>query len=724
MKNEIDSKALLARYGIPTTEPRLVRSPGEAVAAAEAVGAPVAMKVVSPDIVHKAQLGGVRLHVSPTEAAVSFEAIMQAVYQARPEAKLEGVLIERMAPDGMEAFIGARIDPEFGAVVLVGHGGTGVEHGPAPAAALAPISPKLANDLIEQAFGTAIETELGPAARQALHNALLATAGADGMLVRERIDEIDVNPLILHREGALAVDAVVGEATEEVAKDHRAAVAARRARLVGLGALFDPESIAVVGASNTKGKLGYRLVRLQLDAGYAGAIYPIHPTAQAICGIAAYPSIDAVPGPVDRAFVAVAAPRVPKVLEACANKGVKVAQVLTAGFAEYAPDAETEDGARLEQEMRDALAGSSLRMVGPNCIGTFSASSRIAIGPARYAPAEPGGITFFSQSGTFACDVVRRAQVQGLPVGRVLSAGNCSDLDIVDYLLFCEDDPNTTLSAFYVESLRDPGLFFRIAAEATKPIVMMKGGTTDQGVSAASSHTAALATDSALWEAGIRQAGILQVDNIDELMDALLIHSAHGQLEGNRLGIFGSGGGVSVTASDAASRAGMAVPTLSTETGAALRRFGVPGTSVANPIDIPVWGLRDGEDYVFDEIVNLLKTDPAVDSIIVYIETGSIMDFADDESDGLGQLEEICASVARARSEGPKISLVLRSSGDRVQDDLVRDQRRALLPKGIAVFPSTARAVRAHAKLLTMTRRGATEPTTIPATAAAALGGA
>jgi acyl-CoA synthetase (NDP forming) len=182
-------------------------------------------------------------------------------------------------------------------------------------------------------------------------------------------------------------------------------------------------------------------------------------------------------------------------------------------------------------------------------------------------------------------------------------------------------------------------------------------------------------------------------------MDALLIQSAHSTLRGNRLGIFGSGGGVSVTSSDAASRAGMRIPALSPSTCDALSRFGVPGTSVANPIDIPVWGLRDGNRLILADIINLLKVDDNLDSLIVYVEMGSIMDFADDEADGRRQLEEICASVAQASTAGPKVSLALRSTGDQTQDDFVREQRAKLLEQGIAVFSSTARAVRAHAKL-------------------------
>jgi len=704
MKTEIESKSLLARYGIATTRPRLATSAEEAEAAVTEAGRPCALKVVSPDIVHKVAAGGVRLSVAAGDAAAAFSSIMAACRQSNPNAAIDGVLIEEMVEPGLEVFIGARVDPHYGTVLLLGPGGSNVEQGQRPAAALAPITPRLAEELIDSAFPGAFDGK-GRKSREVLTRYILAIGGEDGLMMKEKVGELDVNPIIVNGAGAVAVDAVAGDlpsgmdARRMSDAELDAALDARRARLGDFGALFDPASIAFVGASTQKEKLGYRVIRNMLDFGYKGQIYPIHPSADEICGLKAYKSVSDIPGPVERAYVAVANRQVPEVLRACREKGVRVAQVLTAGFSEY-----SSDSGDLERRMLDEVRTGGMRMVGPNCMGTFSASARIALAAPRYCPEEPGGITFFSQSGTFACDVNRRAQVMGLPVGRVLSCGNCADLDLLDYLLYAESDPATQIVAFYVESLAEPGLFFRAAQRMKKPVVILRGGTTEQGLTAASSHTAALATDRALWQAGLDQSGVLQVDTIDQLMDVLLVLTAHGRLGGNRLGIFGSGGGVSVTSSDAATRAGMAVPQLDVATGEGLKRFGVPGTSVANPIDIPVWGLRENGRYILEEIINLLKADGNVDSIVVYVEMGSIMDFAEDDEDGRRQLAEICESVARARRDGPAISLALRSSGDRLQDDFVREQRVKLLPYGIAVFSSTARAVRAQSMLLTASK--------------------
>jgi acyl-CoA synthetase (NDP forming) len=700
MKTEIESKKLLARYGIATTNPTLANSSSVAADIVRRAGSPCALKVVSPDIVHKVDAGGVRLSVGPEEAAKAYESIIDACRKSHPHAIIEGVLVEEMVQSGLEVFIGARIDRDYGGVVLVGPGGSGVEQRAQPVAALAPIDEAMALALIDAAFPGRFLNG-GAEGRRLLARYLMAVGGRDGILMREAVNEIDINPVILNGSTAIAVDAVAGGADGQSSdlprsgEDIARLISRRKLRLAGLDSIFDPKAIAFVGASASKDKLGYHLINNLVEFGFTGKIFPIHPTASEICGLKAYPSIAAIPTEIDRAYIAVGSKQVPDVLAQCREKGVKIAQVLTAGFSEF-----SSDSASLEQQMLDQVSVGTMRMIGPNCIGTFSASSRMAIGAARYNPSEPGGITFYSQSGTFAGDIVRRAQVWGLPVARVLSCGNCADLDMLDLLLYADSDPNTTIVAFYIESLRDPGLFFRAAQQMSKPVVVMRGGSTDQGQVAASSHTAALATDRILWDAGVAQSGVIQVSSMDDLMDTLLALSVHGRSKGNRLALFGSGGGVSVTASDVAAKVDLVVPPLQGVTGTGLKRFGIPGTSVANPIDIPVWGLRDGERYIFEEIINLLKADENIDRLVVFVEMGWVLDFIESDVEGLKALEKICASITRARADGAPMSLALRSSGDKHQDDFVREQRIKLMKQGISVYPTTSRAVRAQARIV------------------------
>lgn len=699
MKTEIESKNLLSRYGIATTRPTLATSPAMAASAVRDLGKPCALKVVSSDIVHKVDAGGVHLSVDADHAADAYQSIMDACRKSHPKAAIDGVLIEEMVPPGLEVFIGAQLDRDYGVVVLIGQGGSGVEQRAKPKAALAPLDRDLALALVDAAFPGTFAADA--AERDVLARYLLAVGGPDGLMMREPIDELDINPVIVSGGTAIAVDAVAGEVADAKLATPRSdaqiaeALTRRRARLGGLSAIFDPKAIAFVGASTSKDKLGFQLIQTLVDFGFTGTIYPVHPTAPEIYGLKAYPSVSAIPGEVDRAYVAVGNKLVPEVLAQCRDKGVKVAQVLTAGFSEY-----SSDSSDLEQQMLDQLAAGSMRMIGPNCIGTFSSSTRMAIGAPRYNPTEPGGITFYSQSGTYAGDVVRRAQVWGLPVARALSCGNCADLDMLDLLLFAESDPNTTIVAFYIESMRDPGLFFRAARNMTKPVVILRGGMTEQGQVAASSHTAALATDRVLWDAGLSQSGVIQVGSMDDLMDTLLGLHVHGRSKGNNLALFGSGGGVSVTSSDVAAQAGLRIPRLQDATAEGLRRFGIPGTSVANPIDIPVWGLRDGDRYIFEEIINRLKVDGNIDRIVVFVEMGWVLDFIENDIEGLKALEAICASIARARPDGAPMSLALRSSGDKYQDDFVREQRIKLMKQGISVYPTTSRAVRAQSRLV------------------------
>lgn len=700
MKTEIESKKLLARYGIATTNPTLASSSSVAADIVRRAASPCALKVVSPDIVHKVDAGGVRLSVGPEEAAKAYESIIDACRKSHPHAVIEGVLVEEMVQSGLEVFIGARIDRDYGGVVLVGPGGSGVEQRAQPIAALAPIDEATALALIDAAFPGRFLNG-GAEGRRLLARYLMAVGGRDGIIMREAVNEIDINPVIVNGSTAIAVDAVAGGADGQSLdlprsdEDIVRLISRRKSRLAGLDSIFDPKAIAFVGASASKDKLGYHLIKNLVEFGFTGKIFPIHPTASEICGLRAYPSVAAVPTEIDRAYIAVGSKQVPDVLAQCREKGVKVAQVLTAGFSEF-----SSDSASLEEQMLDQVSAGTMRMIGPNCIGTFSASSRMAIGAARYNPTEPGGITFYSQSGTFAGDIVRRAQVWDLPVARVLSCGNCADLDMLDLLLYADSDPKTTIVAFYIESLRDPGLFFRAAQQMSKPVVVMRGGSTDQGQVAASSHTAALATDRILWDAGVAQSGVIQVSSMDDLMDTLLALSVHGRSKGNRLALFGSGGGVSVTASDVAAKVELVVPPLQDVTGTGLKRFGIPGTSVANPIDIPVWGLRDGERYIFEEIINLLKADENIDRLVVFVEMGWVLDFIESDVEGLKALEKICASIARARADGAPMSLALRSSGDKHQDDFVREQRIKLMKQGISVYPTTSRAVRAQARIV------------------------
>lgn len=288
----------------------------------------------------------------------------------------------------------------------------------------------------------------------------------------------------------------------------------------------------------------------------------------------------------------------------------------------------------------------------------------------------------------------------GIPLGKSLSCGNCLDLGPIDYLLYCAEDPETEIIAMYLETIENAGRFFRLAKEIDKPLVIIKGGRTVGGDRVATTHTGALATNHLLWSAAAKQAGAVFVESIPDLMDVLLGFSAFGTISGPGLALFTSGGGISVTATDVATDYGLQVPTLTTGVKRRLEHHIAPGTSITNPIDVPVWGLRTESGYIFHKMIETLGEDPQIHSIIATAEVGSIFNYARDEADGLNQLREIVKSVILVRAQSTRVSLVLRSTGEKHQDDFIRDIRPTLMEKHIAVYDNVIRAVKAHGKLV------------------------
>ena len=690
---EHEAKELLTRYGIATTLARLAADAETAAAYARACGGPVALKVASSDIVHKSRAGCVRLNVAAETVPGAFREILDAA-STIDGARVEGVIVEPMAAPGTEVIVGATNDALFGPVVMFGLGGTDVEARREVGFRLAPLRETDARALVHDILGPDPNVE-------ALVQVLLAVGGPDGLLFREAVEELDINPLIVNGNDVVAVDAhIVTSADRRVDArwfgilDDDEFLSLKRETYEALRPTFLPEGIVVVGASTKPGKLGFRIIQNLADFGYPGRLYAVHPSANSIYGCPAFPSVAELPQAVDRAIVAVPAATVPETLRACAGKGVKVAQVYSAGFSEW-----SDEGWDLEHAIKEVVQSTGIRVIGPNTIGTYCPAGGVTMSTPRHASRDPGTISVISQSGTYAIDVIRRSMILGLPLGKCVSCGNCVDIDPVDYLLFCAADPDTEVIAMYLETVKDAGRFFRLAQRIDKPLVLFKGGRTEAGYRAASSHTGAMASDLGLWMSGARQAGAALVGSIEELLDVLLGLTAGGPIHGRRLALFGSGGGVSVASSDVAASHGLDLVEFSGATRERLTKFAGPGNSVNNPIDIPVWGLRMDQRFIFHEVIDVLARDLGVDSVITYVEMNSIFEFSNDEAAGLTQMDSIIESILRTRTGGVPVSAVLRTSGDKLQDDYVRAARFRLLERGIAVYPTTARAIRAHAHL-------------------------
>jgi acyl-CoA synthetase (NDP forming) len=379
--------------------------------------------------------------------------------------------------------------------------------------------------------------------------------------------------------------------------------------------IFHPRSIAVVGASSHGNTTGMFLNPL-IQFGYKGKLYPVNPKASQVSGLKAYPSILDIPGPVDHVTCAIRAALTPQLMRECAAKGVKLVQLFTAGFSETGQ----EEGIRLEKEITGIARRGKVRVLGPNCMGIYYPNLGISYEP--FFPKDGGCVGFLSQSGGNSMNLVMLGAARGIRFSKVVSFGNACDVNEADLMEYFADDPETTIIIGYIEGTRDGRRFVEAvqkAAEA-KPVILLKGGTTEAGIKAAASHTGALAGSNIIWESLFRQLGIMQVDDMDELIDLALLFQHLKPLPGGKAGLIGLGGGNSVLAADSCAREGLVVPPFPDELKRRLR--GIiptevdPGTSVRNPVDLSVSGWNPD---ILSQTLEAVDGHDEVDFILVYI---------------------------------------------------------------------------------------------------------
>jgi acetyltransferase len=346
--------------------------------------------------------------------------------------------------------------------------------------------------------------------------------------------------------------------------------------------LFKPKSVAVIGASRSPGKWGFLITMNIILGGFEGTIYPINPKEKEILGLTAYPSIADVPEPVDLVLVIVPPPTVPGVIRECAGRA-KAALVITAGFGELGPEEK-----ELENDLARAAKEAGIRVVGPNCNGVMCShpTKLYALMP-PYFP-KPSGISMASQSGNVGGIMLRTAMRRDCGFGKYVSSGNEADLHMEDYFEYFLNDPDTDVILSYVEGARDGKRLMDVARKVTphKPIVMIKGGRTPAGTVAASSHTGSLAGSDAVFTAMCKQAGIILVDDMEELLDVALALKRQPPPKGTRVGILTTGGGLGVLSSDICDGIGLEVVRLSEATLQKLDAVLPPWWNRGNPVDL------------------------------------------------------------------------------------------------------------------------------------------
>ena len=375
--------------------------------------------------------------------------------------------------------------------------------------------------------------------------------------------------------------------------------------------LLRPETIAVIGASRSPGKVGHELVANLLDGHFKGRVVPVNPSADEILGLKCFPDLKSCGTGIDLALIAVPTPLVRPSVQGAVDAGAGAIVVVTAGFKEVG-----EDGAKLEKELALFCATHGARLLGPNCLGLINAHHAMNASFAKHMP-KPGGISVLSQSGALCTAILDWAAQRHLGLSKLISMGNKADICETDLLEAFADDPDTQVVVGYLESIASGNEFIKAAetAAARKPVVIFKAGTTQAGVKAASSHTGSLAGADIAYGAAFKRTGIIRAETFEAMFDYATAFAMQPLPRGNRVAIITNAGGPGIMAADAVEEAGMTVSTLGGGTATALRKKLPAAASINNPID--VLGDADPERYVM--AVTAAQDDPSVDAIVVIL---------------------------------------------------------------------------------------------------------
>lgn len=574
-----EGKLVCNAYGIPTPQESLVTSVQGAVEAAEKIGYPVALKIVSRDILHKTEAGGVLVGLSSAQAVRSgFEQIMSSARAYKKDPEIEGVQVQQMLAGGQEVIVGAITDPSFGKLVAFGLGGVLVEVLKDVTFRLAPASAADAESMLDSlAAAQVLKGVRGsePVNRQALAEVIRRVS--DLVSENPEISEIDLNPVFADERGATAADVRIlldfnpAPAKPKYSQEEILAVMRR---------VMKPTAVAVVGASAEAGKIGNSVMKNIINGGYAGDIYPINPKADEIMGRKAYKSVSDIPGTVDVAIFTIPAPLVAGALEEVGKKNIPAAILIPSGFAETG-------NVEGQEQIIDIAKKHRVRLMGPNIYGYYYTPANLCA--TFCTPYDVrGAVALSSQSGGIGMAILGFARSSGMGVSAIVGLGNKSDLDEDDLLTFFEQDDNTQCIAMHMEDLKDGRAFVEVAKRVSKkkPVVVLKAGRTAYGAKAASSHTAALAGDDKVYDDLLRSSGVVRAPGLNELLEYARALPVLPAPKGENVVIITGAGGSGVLLSDACWTNGLTLMAMPSDLDAAFRKFIPPFGAAGNPVDI------------------------------------------------------------------------------------------------------------------------------------------
>ncbi len=603
--SEAASKQILAGYGVPFARESVVRTAAEAVAAAEDIGYPVVVKLGGDSIAHKTERGLVRLRLG--DAAQVENAASELLSKATADDGEVHLLVAEMVSGSRELIAGLLVDPQFGPTVMLGIGGILAEAIADVTFRPVPVSPDQAGEMVDSLRTQKILGEFrGEAAvdRDSLVACLTAlSAVATG---RDDIVSVDINPLIVKPSGkVVAVDALV-----ETGARPGTPRTDRRFTNEQFAALFEPRGVLVTGASTHPGKFGFVSLHNILASGYEGAVFGTNLSGEEVLGVRTVADIDALPdGAIDLVFVCTPAAANPDLLRACARKGIRAAFLTSAGYGEAG-----EEGRVLEAELVRLADELGILMAGPNGQGVVSTPARLCA--QIVAPYPPrGGIGVASQSGNFVSSFMNYARQTGVGISRAVSAGNAAALGVADLVEWYGVDPETKVSLAYVEGISNGrDLMDRLGAVArNKPVVVVKGGATENGARAAASHTGALAANDAVFDGECKAHGIVRAATVEEAYETAATFATQPLPKGPNVVILTTAGGWGVVTSDAIARDGsLRLMALPDDLRTAIDGKLPPRWSRNNPVDCAGGETRD----TIPEVMELIASHPSVDAVI------------------------------------------------------------------------------------------------------------
>lgn len=440
--------------------------------------------------------------------------------------------------------------------------------------------------------------------------------------------------------------------------------------------LFEPASVAVIGASAESNKVGNIILGNIIESGFQGSLYPINPRYEKVLGLKCFPRVTDVPGPVEMAVVVVPAKFVLQVMEECGQKGVKAAVVISAGFKEVGLE-----GAKLERQLGEIAQRYGMRVLGPNCLGLVNTHHHMNATFAQEGPRE-GNIAISSQSGAICVVILDWAANINIGFSKFISVGNKLDVDEGHLLEYLREDPQTTVIGMYIEGT-DRGREFLRQAELTtrvKPVIALKAGRTSSGAKAASSHTGAMSGSDKVYDAAMRQAGVVRVKNIEEMFDLLQAFSTMPLPEGEGVAIVTNAGGLGVMAADACSDNGLTLASFEAATIEKLKQGLPPAASLYNPIDV----VGDADAVRYDHAIRTVMDDPNVACVVALLAPTDLVD-----------ISSVARTLTAFAGSSPKPIVTSFVGGKEMMAPI-----EMLKAAGIPNYPSPDRGIRALAAMV------------------------